>query len=75
MADRMDVFAVHVLAKEEVQPVLTGDFLLVDSETGERLDVTASRRLVENYQRRCAASVLPCSSSARRAASPSFRLD
>ena len=51
VANRMDVFAVHVLAKEEVQPVLTGDFLLVDSETGERLDVTASRRLVENYQK------------------------
>ncbi|MCY3021019.1 MAG: DUF58 domain-containing protein [Planctomycetota bacterium] len=48
-ANRMDVFAVHVLAKEEVEPVLTGDFLLVDSETGDRLDVTASRRLMENY--------------------------
>jgi len=51
IGNRMDVFAVHVLAKEEVEPVLTGDFLLVDSETGERLDVTASRRLVENYQK------------------------
>lgn len=51
IGNRMDVFAVHVLAKEEVDPVLTGDFMLVDSETGERLDVTASRRLVENYQK------------------------
>ncbi len=51
IGNRMDVFAVHVLAKEEIDPVLTGDFLLVDSETGERLDVTASRRLVENYQK------------------------
>jgi uncharacterized protein (DUF58 family) len=50
-ANRMDLFAVHVLAKEEVDPVLTGDFVLVDSETGDRLDVTASRRLVENYQK------------------------
>jgi uncharacterized protein (DUF58 family) len=49
--NRMDVFAIHVLAREEVQPVLTGDFLLVDSETWERLDVTASRRLMENYQK------------------------
>jgi len=48
---RMDTFAVHVLAPEEVEPNLTGDFLLVDAETGERLDVTASRRLVENYQK------------------------
>jgi uncharacterized protein (DUF58 family) len=48
---RMDVFAVHVLAREEIEPVLTGDFLLQDSETGEKLDVTASRRLVENYQK------------------------
>jgi len=51
IGSRMDVFAIHVLAKEEIEPVLTGDFLLVDSETGERLDVTASRRLVENYQK------------------------
>ncbi len=50
-AARMDLFAVHVLAKEEIDPVLTGDFLLVDSETGEKLDVTASRRLVANYQK------------------------
>ncbi|HYF49392.1 MAG TPA: DUF58 domain-containing protein [Planctomycetota bacterium] len=49
IGNRMDVFAVHVLAKEEVDPVLTGDFLLVDSETGEKLDVTASKRLVDNY--------------------------
>jgi len=50
-AARMDLFAVHVLAQEEIEPVLTGDFLLLDSETGERLDVTASRRLIENYQK------------------------
>jgi uncharacterized protein (DUF58 family) len=51
VGSRMDVFAIHVLAQEEIDPVLTGDFLLVDSETGEKLDVTASRRLVENYQK------------------------
>jgi uncharacterized protein (DUF58 family) len=50
-AARMDCFAIHVLAPEEVEPDLTGDFLLVDSETGERVDVTASRRLVEGYQK------------------------
>ncbi|MCZ7644155.1 MAG: DUF58 domain-containing protein [Planctomycetota bacterium] len=51
VANRMDTFAIHVLAPEEVEPELAGDFMLVDSETGERLDVTASRRLVENYQK------------------------
>ena len=50
-AARMDVFAVHVLAPEEVEPVLTGDFMLVDGETGEKIDVTASPRLVENYKK------------------------
>jgi uncharacterized protein (DUF58 family) len=49
-AARMDTFALHVLAPEEVQPELMGDFLLVDSETGERVDVTASRRLIQSYQ-------------------------
>ena len=48
---RMDLFCVHVLAKEEAEPALTGDFLLIDSESGERLDVSASKRLVENYQK------------------------
>jgi len=48
---RMDLFAIHVMAQEEVDPVLTGDFLLIDSENGEKLDVTASRKLVENYQK------------------------
>lgn len=51
VARRMDVFAIHVLAPEEVEVELTGDFLLVDSETGERLDVTASRRLAESYRK------------------------
>lgn len=51
VGNRMDTFAVHVLAPEEVEPELTGDFMLVDSETGERLDVTASKRLVENYRK------------------------
>jgi len=50
-SNRMDTFAVHVLAPEEVEPELNGDFLLVDSENGEGLDVTASKRLVENYQK------------------------
>ena len=50
-AARMDVFAIHVLAPEEVEPVLAGDFLLVDGETGEKIDVTASPRLVENYKK------------------------
>ena len=51
VAARMDAFAVHVLAPEEVEPVLTGDFMLVDSENGERVDITSSRRLLENYQK------------------------
>jgi uncharacterized protein (DUF58 family) len=50
-AARMDAFAVHILAPEEVEPVIAGDFLLVDAETNEKIDVTASRRLVENYQK------------------------
>ncbi len=50
-ANRMDTFAVHILAPEEVDVELTGDFQLVDSETGESLDVTASKRLVENYHK------------------------
>jgi uncharacterized protein (DUF58 family) len=47
---KMDVYALHVLAEEEVRPDLTGDLKLVDVEDGEAADVTISAPLLARYK-------------------------
>ena len=48
---RSDVYAVHVLAPEEIDPRLTGDLKLVDSETGNFAEISASRALFKRYKK------------------------
>lgn len=48
-AGRSDVYAVHVLAPEEIDPQLSGDLKLVDSETGAFAEVSMSRALLKSY--------------------------
>lgn len=48
---RMDVYVVHLLAPEELEPPLQGDLRLVDSEDGDQAEVTVNRILLERYQR------------------------
>ncbi len=48
---RSDVYAVQILAPEEVNPKLTGDLKLVDSETGNFAEISASRALFKRYQK------------------------
>ncbi|WP_165064871.1 DUF58 domain-containing protein [Paludisphaera rhizosphaerae] len=50
LARKMDVFVIHVLAKEEVEPELTGDLRLVDCEDDEEADVTISAPLLKRYK-------------------------
>ncbi len=47
----MDVYCIHVLAKEEVEPEMAGDLRLVDIETAATADITISRRLLDGYKR------------------------
>jgi len=46
-----DVYAVQVLAPEEISPSLMGDLKLVDSETQAFTEITVSRSLMKRYER------------------------
>lgn len=48
-AGRTDVYAIHVLAPEEIDPKLAGDLKLIDSETGAFAEVSMSRALLKRY--------------------------
>lgn len=54
---RMDVFLLHVLAAEEIDPPIDGDLKLIDAEDGEEAEVTVNRYLLDSYRRTLAAFV------------------
>jgi uncharacterized protein (DUF58 family) len=43
------VTAIQILARDELQPSLVGDFVLVDCESGAQREVTVSQSLLRNY--------------------------
>ncbi len=57
----------HVLSPEELEPDLTGDLTLVDSETGRELPVSASAEGVEAYRQALGRFLDEASRVARRA--------
>ena len=57
LARRMDVYVLHILAPEELQPEITGDLKLVDVEDGDIAEITVSRPLLDRYQRTLAAFI------------------
>ncbi len=57
LAQRMDVYVIHILTPEELEPDIKGDLRLVDCEDGEVTDVTVSRPLLDRYQKTLAAFV------------------
>ncbi len=52
---RSELVILHVLSPQELDPPLEGDLRLVDSETGEGIDVTADLATVDAYKGRVAA--------------------
>jgi uncharacterized protein (DUF58 family) len=46
-----EVFVLHVLAPQEIDPTLTGDLKLVDVEDGVEADVSISAPLLKTYRR------------------------
>jgi len=54
-ARQMDVYVVHVLSGEELDPELAGDLRLVDCEDGDGADITVSAPLLARYKRTLAA--------------------
>ena len=50
-----ELIVLHVLSPDELDPPLEGDLRLVDSETGERVDITADLATIDAYKARLAA--------------------
>ena len=46
----LDVYAVQVLAEEEIRPAFTGDLRLTDLEDGDQAEVTISAPLLARYE-------------------------
>lgn len=57
LAQQMDIYVVHVLSPEELNPELQGDLRLIDCEDGEHAEITVSRPLLDRYQRTLATFV------------------
>jgi uncharacterized protein (DUF58 family) len=50
LARNMDIYVVHVLSQEEVNPELVGDLRLVDAEDGAIAEITISAPLLKRYK-------------------------
>ncbi len=50
LARNMDIYVVHVLSQEEVNPELVGDLRLVDAEDGDFAEITMSAPLIKRYK-------------------------
>jgi hypothetical protein len=57
LAQRYDIYVVHVLSPEELEPDLKGDLKLVDSEDRDIAEISVSRPLLDRYKRTLAAFV------------------
>ncbi len=47
---RMDVFVMHILSPEEIDPPLRGDRKLIDVEDGDNAEVTINSYVLEKYK-------------------------
>ncbi len=50
LARNMDIFVIHVLSQEEVEPELAGDLRLIDAEDAEVTEITISAPLLKRYR-------------------------
>ena len=50
LARNMDIYVIHVLSQEEVEPDLKGDLRLVDVEDGDVAEITISAPLLKRYK-------------------------
>ncbi len=47
---RMDVFVMHILSPEEIDPPLRGDRKLIDVEDGDNAEITINAYVLEKYK-------------------------
>lgn len=50
MARNMDIYVVHVLSREEVEPEIVGDLRLIDCEDDDVAEITVSAPLLRRYK-------------------------
>lgn len=50
VARNLDIYVIHVLAQEEIEPELTGDLRLMDAEDDDIADITVSAPLLKRYK-------------------------
>jgi len=50
LAQEMDIYVIHVLSAEEMEPELQGDLELIDCEDGDVAEITASAPLLKRYK-------------------------
>jgi hypothetical protein len=51
----MDIYVIHVLSAEEMEPELQGDLELIDCEDGDKAEITVSGPLMKRYKKTLAA--------------------
>lgn len=51
LARKCDVFCIHLLSEQEINPPLKGDLKLLDIEEGEETEVTISEPLLASYRK------------------------
>ena len=57
LAQNLDVYVIHVLSPEELEPDVRGDLELIDCEDRDSAEITVSRPLLERYRRTLAAFI------------------
>jgi uncharacterized protein (DUF58 family) len=57
LAREMDVYVIHVLSAEEMEPELQGDLELIDCEDGDKAEITVSAPLMKRYKQTLAAFI------------------
>ena len=50
VARDLDIYLIHVLSQEEIDPDITGDLKLVDCEDQDIAEVSVSQRLIDRYK-------------------------
>lgn len=57
LSQNLDIYVIHVLSPEELDPGISGDLKLVDCEDADTAEITVSRPLLQRYQKTLAAFV------------------
>jgi hypothetical protein len=50
VAQELDIYLIHVLSQEEIDPEIVGDLRLVDCEDDDFAEISVSQRLIDKYR-------------------------